>query len=196
MLSVLTTLPDPVKYSIGAVLLMLGAVGGYLIQNTISEPNQRYNLVLRRLGYFWVQTEPEVYQIGAVLKLYNLGSRPTLLREISFEAAAPQLIGRGGAMIRRWTTFTPIAAFRDDNFVKAGSDVSYKALLPMRFEATLQGRPPGIKFIGTWKLSLWIGSRVLEAEQSGTYDRVINMNEWQSLLQTDSTISPDAISYE
>ena len=63
-------------------------------------------------------------------------------------------------------------------------------------QALVQGRPPGIKFIGTWKLGLWIGSRALEAEQSGTYDRIISVEEWRRLLQNGSSISADDLDYE
>lgn len=196
MMTYLTTLPDGAKYFIGAILFALGALGTYLLQDTMREPNQRNNIVLRRIGYFWVETSPEVYQIGAVLRLYNLGSRPTFLRGVSFEAADPQFIGRGGATMRRLTIFAPTATLKDDNFLKAASEASYKILLPIRFEASIQGRPPGIAFIGTWKLQFWVGARLLQSEQSGTFDKIISSEEWKRLLHSDSVITPDQINYE
>jgi hypothetical protein len=190
-------MPDVAKLTIGAVLVVLGLYGGYLIQDTLREPDQNSNIVLRRVGYFWIDTGGEAYQIGAILKLYNLGSRATLLKGVVLETAMPQITGRGQAHLRTLAAFEPRAEVYGDNFVKAGSDASYKVLLPMRMEATIDHPPPpAVAYVGTWQLQLRNATRAVQPELSGTFDRVITTADWQELLSPGSSVSPDVIHYE
>ena len=50
----LDALPDLAKYAIGITLIVLGLFGGYIVQDTWREPDQRSNVILRRIGYFWI----------------------------------------------------------------------------------------------------------------------------------------------
>lgn len=108
----IVTLPDWLKLLVGGILVVAGVLGGWLLQDTLREPGQRNNIVLRRVGYFWIDRGNETYQIGAVAKVYNLGSRPTLLRGVSLEAAQPRISARGAMYLRRLALLAPTAETR------------------------------------------------------------------------------------
>jgi len=191
---ILDGLPDTAKYIIAGILIILGVLGGYILQDTWREPDQRSNIVLRSVGYFWVETAPEVYQIGAVMRIYNLGSQTTFLRGIVLDAAQPQITGRGQSYLRRLTFFEPKAEAKDDNFVKAASDARYKLMLPIRMEAKIVFPPPAqVAYVGTWKLKFRSSERAVTPEQTATYERVITRTEWDTLLKPTSTIPADAV---
>jgi len=194
----LDALPDLAKYAIGVTLIVLGLFGGYIVQDTWKEPDQRSNVILRRIGYFWIGGLGTEFQIGAVLRLYSLSSRTTLLDGISLEAEQPQIQFTGGAggTINRIIISPLTAEANDENFVKARSDANYKLLLPIHVDATfVTPSPPTIAYVGTWKLRLKSGSRIVQPQQSGTFDRAITEKDWEGLLKTGSTISSDSIRY-
>ena len=133
-----------------------------------------------------------------MLRLYSLSSRTTLLDGISLEAEQPriQFTGGVGSTINRITISPLTAEANDDNFVKAGSDASYKLLLPIHLDAIfVTPTPPTIAYVGTWKLRLKSGSRIVQPQLSGTFDRIITEQDWEGLLKTGSTISADSIRY-
>jgi hypothetical protein len=75
------------------VVLLGGAavaapIGGYLLKAwwdefSVAPPN----ITLRRVAFFWVSVDRDIYQIAAVLRLYNLGDKPYLVKGVALEAS-------------------------------------------------------------------------------------------------------------
>lgn len=192
----IVTLPDWLKLLVGAILVVAGVLGGWLLQDTLREPGQRNNIVLRRVGYFWIDRGNETYQIGAVAKVYNLGSRSTLLRGVSLEAAQPRISARGAMYLRRLALLAPTAETLSGTLLKDAGEQDFKLLLPIHMEAKIMNMPPSrVDYVGTWNLKLRFGSRNVQPEQSGTFDRLLTQQEWDNLdLQSTNGI-PNQITY-
>ena len=193
--------PYYVKYIVGAALLAIAAVafafGTNFLKAGWDDQHDQPNIVLRRTAFFWIEIEKNIYQIGVVIRLFNLGGKPYLIRGVALNATNPLFYGRGQAYIQRVILTGARAEIKDDNFLKPMDGAYFKMLLPIKFEATIEHPPPpGINFVGTWALILRKGEHPVQPEFFGTFDRTISLDEWASLLKTSSTISIDDISFD
>ncbi len=194
-------LPYYVKYIVGVALIAvgLGAInyGRLVFKAGWDDQHDQPDIVLRKTAFFWIEIEKDIYQIGVVIRLFNLGDKPYLVRGVALNATRALWYGRGGAYIQRVILTGARAEITDDNFMKPKNEASFKMLLPFKFYATIEHPPPpGISFVGTWALILRKGEHPVQPEFFGTFDRTISGDEWASLLNESSTISIDDISFE
>lgn len=173
-------------------------VGGYLLKQwwdqISAEPPK---ITLRRVTFFWVSVDRDMYQIGAVLRLYNLGDKPYLVKGAALEASEPTLYGRGVSHLRKIFVTDARAEITDDNMMRPATDATFKMLLPIKIDASIDHPPPpGIVFVGKWSLLLGQDTPMVNAEWFGTFDRVITLQEWGVLTRPGSSIDIDGIAYE
>jgi len=189
------------KYIAGAVLIAVAAVaapyGTLFIKAGWEDQHNQPNIVLRKVAFFWIEIEKNIYQIGVVIRLFNLGEKPYLVRGVALNATKPLFYGRGQAHIQGVILTGARAEITDDNFMKPENEASFKMLLPIKFEATIEHPPPpGINFVGQWALILQKGEYPVQPEFFGTFDRTISLDEWTPLSKPSSTIFIDDISFE
>jgi hypothetical protein len=190
------------KFAVAVVLLGAAAVavpvGGYLLKawwDEYSTPPSK--ITLRRVSFFWVQVDQNIYQIGAVLRLYNLGDKPYLVKGVALEASEPNFYGRGRFYLQKLFVTSAHAEFIDDNMIRPASDATLKMLLPIKIEGSLEHPPPpGVVFVGQWSLLLGKDSPAVDAEWFGTFDRAVTQQEWASVLRPGSAIDIEGISYQ
>ena len=81
--------------------------------------------------------------------------------------------------------------------IRPASDTTFKMLLPIKIEGSLDHPPPpGVVFVGRWSLLLGKDTPAVDTEWFGTLDRVITQQEWASLARQGSAIDIEGIAYE
>ena len=160
-------------------------------------PEHTTNIVMRRIAFFWVQIEPDVYEIGAVIRLANLSGRTTVLKSVRLDPVTPLLYEEGQTQLRGVVLTGSLPAIVDDAVLNASADVSYKFLLPTRLSADLDHLPAAkVRFVGDWKLVLRSGERSVEPEYIGTFERPVSLTDWRTLNAFEPSVSGQAISFQ
>ncbi len=190
------------KYIVGGLSIAVAAVAttfsGLFIKWGLDDQRNQPNIVLRKAAFFWIEIEKDIYQIGVVIRLQNLGGKPYPVRGVALNATELKILGRGQSYLRREPFLTGARAeVTDENFMEAKSEASFKMLLPLKFPATIEHPPPPeIEFVGQWALILQKEEYPVQPELFGTFDRTISLDEWASLLNESSTISIGDISFD
>lgn len=157
------------------------------------------NISFQKYALFWVEIEPARYQLGIVLKLFNLGSNAHLIKGIKFERETWKLIPRGSYYMRRYTEFPPTAEIVEDNYIKGNSEGYYKHLLPIYIELTINGGDtPDMAIKGRWTLQFDPPQGVLLVSPGfhATYEKFISSAHWQDLLKPKSAIVFEDIHFQ
>ena len=83
-------LPYYVKYIVGVALIAvgLGAInyGRLVFKAGWDDQHDQPDIVLRKTAFFWIEIEKDIYQIGVVIRLFNLGDKPYLVRGVALNA--------------------------------------------------------------------------------------------------------------
>lgn len=152
-------------------------------------------ITFRKVAFFWIKVDHEIYQLGAVIRLQNVGDAAYLVNGIGLDATSPRFGGRGSAYLRQiWVTDNK-AELLDDNFLKPAHEATFKFLLPIKLEATVLGAPLSIDFVGQWAILLQKGSLSTKPEFSGTFERIISQADWQRIGRAGSEIDVDAVHF-
>lgn len=186
------------KFAVGGLFVLLGALSPLILKSAWDDYNTPApKITLRRFTFFWVEADKDIYQIGAVIRLFNLGDKPYLVKGVALDASKPTYYGRGQTYLRQIFVTGSRTEITDDNFMRPASDATFKMLLPIKFEATITIPPPmGILFVGQWSLLLGKIETPVEAEYFGTYNRVISKVEWSSINGPNSEIRLDDVEYQ
>lgn len=154
------------------------------------------NVSFQKLAIFYIQVDENIYQLGAVIKLFNLDNQPHLINGITFDRTSFDMLPRGGYLLKQFFLNQDHAEIIEDNYIKANSEGFYKKLLPIKFEMTiLGGAPPEFIFFGQWQL-LFGDKRVAVAPYFYTnYDSTISMREWEDILKPTSKVNLDSLQY-
>jgi hypothetical protein len=171
----------------------------YLGNSTAPQADAKPNISFPKYALFWVEVEPARYQLGIVLKLFNLDGNAHLIKGIKFERDTWSLVPRGSYYMRRYTEFPPTAEIVEDNYIKGNSEGYYKHLLPIYIELTINGGDtPDMAIKGRWTLQFdGLHSVVaVSPEFHATYEKFIASAQWQDLLKPKSTIVFEDIHFQ
>ena len=90
------------KFIIGSIFAAAGVIGGLLLKSAWDDYNApQPNIAFRRVAFFWVTVETNIYQIGAVIRLFNLGDKSYLVKGVALDASNPTYYGRGQTNVRK-----------------------------------------------------------------------------------------------
>ena len=165
--------------AIGAVV---SAVGGSMAKSGYDarqKEDAAPKISIQRITAVWVKISDDAYQVGVVLKLFNLDSTALLLNGVRYSEVT--FGGRGPPFhIQQFVNREPEDLRIEDNFLKANSEGQSAILLPTKmFSPDVQAPGPEIIFTGAWKLIF--GNKVVSAmpELIGTYEGIVSKQEWE-----------------
>jgi hypothetical protein len=172
-----------------AVLAPVTAIAVWLV--TVVPPVKEWlsapDLALQSVDVFTIEVAPEVYQLGLVARIANLGSSPNLLSDVSFEGASIDIAGRGGqAYIREIHNPVAEASISDSVLLKSSESEPVKLLLPVRIHMAMSSSiPPQFVLWGRWVFRVKKGpfSRELSRDLPryfGSAESVLTLDQWNS----------------
>lgn len=194
-----------VPVAIMAVAVVLFGIGAtwyfFAAQHDATIPTQKPeepapNISFQKFALFWVQTEPRVYHLGVIAKLFNAGDKSHYLDGLTFERTEWKMIPRGSYVIRRYIEFPDKVDFIDPNFIKPNDVGYYKKLLPVRWDMTIQGGVlPDFVLIGKWNATIGATQIALEPRGFGVCNNPLSEEQWTDLLKPKSQIDIENLNY-
>src|ERR1700733_11484771 len=129
-----------VGYIIIGLAACAGVFGGYLAKlghDQRAAASKLPNISFQKFALFWLQLDDDIYQLGAMTKLFNLDSKPYQINGITLDADNWSFFPRGGYQIRRFTENQDHAEVLEDNYIKAGNEAYFKKRLPIKLNMSI-----------------------------------------------------------
>lgn len=174
------------------VSLFLVAVAAVLIALIWQpKPLEDSNVTIARGTTFLVNLEPDIFQTGLVLRLYNGGQSARRVKSLKFEPLVFLLSG-GNGPIRKMHLTEGHVDNEADTAIQPGQYADVKFLLPLKWEASLRTT---LQLVFLTPLTVSFGSNVKDQEQKaeryGSYTNWITMQDWRDLISQRSQIDLD-----
>jgi hypothetical protein len=147
--------------------------------------------------------DKDSYDLGFVIKLFNLGSNPHLIEGIALEPKRIDIVGRGSWYIQTLSVSPPAKEVIRNRYIKAGDVGYYKLLLAaptaIHMTPTSPSPPnptPEIKLTGRWWIGIGGKKIAVAPEFESVAEFPLSQDEWQSLLSPGSKIDVENLKYE
>jgi hypothetical protein len=152
-------LPEHEKYPLGPSFLfiicgagLVGSIAWGIEAFGLTEKESKISF--QKLALFWVERDKDSYQIGAVIKLFNVDANAYLVKGIVFDGDNWSLVSRGSYHLKKLWGFEDRIELLEDNYIKSGSEKLFPKLLPIRFELKVNaGDMPEFIMRGDWKVA-------------------------------------------
>ncbi len=204
VLGIMTTWPLSIRIAVCAAFMAVSGGGliwilDYLkVRETLGiAETATPNISFQKFALFWVETEKDVYYLGVIVKLFDLDTKPYLIKGITIDRVSWKLIPRGGYLLRRYTEFHDHVEIIEDNYIKGGDVGYFKKLLPIRVEMTVQGGlTPDFMLLSRWNLVFDDKNVPIKTDFYAPYDNFISQQEWDDLLKPKSKIDVNDLQYK
>lgn len=157
-------------------------------------------LSLQRAAIFYVSQGQDIFQLGMVIKLFNLDAVPYLIHGVTFSDITFNYTGRGSTVVSRAPfQIGDQAEVTEDNYIRAGDAASFKVLLPIKIGINSEhskGAPPEIITFGKWLVVIGDKTIPVEVRNYGIYEHLLSRADWDGLLKPGSAIDLDALQYK
>jgi len=126
----------------GVTAQYIGQVNQTIINRTEIKPEAAPNIHSPKLAKFWIERSPGVYDVGVVIKLFNLNTEPHLIEGFAIESPGFGVRGRGSWYVQRIQTVPPSQEILEDRFLKGNATGYFKMLIPLAQEMTPNSPSP------------------------------------------------------
>jgi hypothetical protein len=153
------------------------------------------NISFQRYALFWVRLEPDVYQLKAVIKLFNTDNTPYLV-SVNFNNISFVPFPRGSMIIQQgFVQIRRNAQIEGDNYIEAGRPGYYPVEIPIKLYAHVAGDMPVVFTFGQWRLQIGDQNVGIEPRQTSTYRNAVTPQEWDEIKRPNSKFV-DALDYQ
>lgn len=170
-------------------------------RSPIGDTNNIPQLHSPKVALFFVlrDSTQDTYDIGIVLKLFNLENHALLIQGIGLDAAQIGIIGRGSWVVQSMAIYPTPQELLEDRFIKAGDVGYYKILLPVEFKMTRSSTSPmptpEMALNGRWFIGIEDKKISAIPELQSTAEYILSKSEWESLLKPSSKIQVEDLKY-
>ena len=156
------------------------------------------NISFQRYALFWVEIDPDVYQLEAVIKLFNADNSAYLIDNVSFDNISFAYFQRGSMTWQRgFIQAGKAARVASDSYIEPGRPGYYRVEIPIKLYAHLIGGDlPAVYTFGNWNLQIGGQTVALAPRQTSTYRKSLSQSEWDDIQKSTSEIDVDALDYE
>jgi len=172
-----------------SIVFFLLAVTLYVHKTVIRAPE----ISLNSVKIYHVEVLKNIYQIGILCEVANLGDKALLLKEVVLKGKALDIAARSASYLFKIHITKDIISGKivGGAFLGINKCSLIKVLLPIKFDEKIKHPPPPeIVFWGLWEISAEDRNFKVEADYYGNYDKVLSFNMWESLLSSKSIIDP------
>lgn len=148
-------------------------------------------ITINSVRIFHVELLKDMYQIGIVCEISNLGQEALLLKKATLKGRALDIVARAPSHIFKIHITDDIITGPIVGMAFLGTDKPslVSVLLPIKFDMQLKYPvPPEIVFWGQWEITTEDSTISSDAIYYGNHDRSIDLDTWKSLSTQRPTI--------
>ncbi len=182
---------------LGIILIGLAGVAAWYGSQKASDglktvfSSESDKITINSVKIFHVELLKDIYQIGIVCEISNIGQEGLLLKKATLKGRALDIVARAPTHIFKIhitqdTITGPIVGM---TFLGTDRPSLIRVLLPIKFDMHLKyPLPPEIVFWGQWEITTEDSTISSDASYYGNYDKFIDLDTWKSLLTQRPTI--------
>ena len=154
------------------------------------------DLSLNSIRIYFIEIAKNMYQIGLVCEIANLGQRAHLIKHVNFNGDAFDIVPRSPMHFIKAFLQEDIIKGQiiGDNFLAPNKNKFFKVMLPLKVEMVIDYQPPEIIFWGEWGINIENQLINLVSNFYGNCDKTISIEIWENLLKSVPDSNIDKIS--
>ena len=172
------------------ILIAIGTVI-FVWDRFFKKPDIRINEAI----VFFVLIENSHHHLGLLLKVLNLDNKSHLISKVELKRKYIDLAARGSSNILNLYNYNIDNQEVSNGFIKANQDEYVKISLPIKLDITINNPPPPeIIFYEEFCLTIDKKKILTSPQYIANYERVITVQEWDSILRADYKIDLNSCS--